>query len=150
MKLQKEIVEILSNRYQMFVKISPAGLGRSAFINVMTQAEEDFKGGHCLKVSNLVEVLNRDGKTTVIKIDTDGFSDFFQSGDKIVLYDGGMWRNFWSVGYWKAHVYFQSMTWDDLRNWKPLKEGEYEELSALVPQKRFFIFSKVQNFFLSK
>ena len=43
------------------------------------------------------------------------------------------------------------MTWDDLRNWKPLKEGEYEELLALVSNKpKFWVIEKIKSLFSSK
>ena len=149
MKLQKEIVEILSKRYGILARLKPAGFGRRSYIKIMAHLSNSTQK----EILNKVDIISSyEGKTIVmIKHEDLCEGEYFQSGDKIVLYDGGTWRNFWSVGYWKAHVDFQSMTWDDLRNWKPLKEGEYEELLALVSNNpNFWVIEKIKSLFSSK
>lgn len=128
MRIEKEIADILSKRYEMLARLDPRGGGRRFFLTIMTYVEDNRTS------STTVDYIKRSENRTFVKFSKDGGSfsfSCFQSGDKIILYDDGLRGSFWSVGYWRAHVDFESMTWEDLKNWRPLKEGEYEELLYL-------------------
>ena len=149
MKLEPEVVEILSQRHEMLARIDPGGLGRRAYIKIMTHLDNSSHE----KILNKIDIVSSYGEKTIatVKLEDVCKGDYFQAGDRIVLYDGGVSRVLWSVGYWRAHVDFESMTWEDLKNWKPLKEGEYEELLALVSQKtKFWVVEKIKSLFFSK
>lgn len=144
--LEKEIVEILSKRYGISARLRPAGFGRRAFTTVMTYVED----GQSRTI--IVRRLRTNDNQTFVKFETDSLYEHscFKSGDVIVVHDGGFSRGILSQIYWRAHVDFQSMTWEDLKNWK-LKDGEYEELLALVSNKpKFWFIEKIKSLFSSK
>lgn len=130
MKIEKEIAVLLSKRYEMRARIGPGGHGRRALIKVMTYIE------HGQKKSIIVDFARGDAdkKRTFFKFETDRLSykcSYFQKGDTLVFYYDGRGSHFLNEVYFRSHVDFESMTWEDLKKWKPLKEGEYEELRSI-------------------